>query len=511
MKNFNALIILDGYGKGTECDSNAAYIANTPTLDKLMATCPTTYISASGLAVGLPDGQMGNSEVGHLNIGAGRVVYQELTRITKAIEDGDFFKNPVLVEAMENAKNNNTALHLMGLVSDGGVHSHMDHLFALVKMADSYGLKRVYIHAFMDGRDVPPTSGKSFIEELETELIKIGTGEIATVIGRYYGMDRDNRWERVQRAYDAVVKGAGLSVNGAVQAMSESYDRGETDEFVQPSVVMKDGAPTGKIAADDSVIFFNFRPDRARELTRALTEPDFDGFERAYFPLYYVTMTQYDATFSHVHVAYTPQTLDNTLGEYLAKNGLKQFRIAETEKYAHVTFFFNGGVEVPNEGEDRFLIPSPKVATYDLQPEMSAYEVADKAAKAITSGEYDVMILNFANPDMVGHTGIIEAAVKAVEAVDTALEKVLAAIEKVGGNALITADHGNCEMMIDLEKGGVFTAHTTNAVPLILFGEKYKNAKLQDDGILADLSPTLLSMIGLSQPAEMTGHTLIEQ
>ena len=509
-EKFTALMILDGFGIRTEEDGNAVLLGNTPNIDALMREYPTTSIGASGEAVGLPDGQMGNSEVGHLNIGAGRIVYQELTRITKSIKDGDFFTNEALTGATAYVKQHNSALHLMGLVSDGGVHSHMDHLCALVELAKRQGLTNIYIHCFMDGRDVPPDSGKGYIEELESRLDKIGAGEIATVSGRYYAMDRDNRWEREEKAYDAIVYGKGETALNAVSAMQQSYDAGVVDEFVVPTVILKEGAPVAKLKAHDAVIFFNFRPDRARQLTRALTEPDFDGFKREYFETYFVTMTQYDKTFSHVHVAFKPEVLKNTLGEYLAKCGKKQFRIAETEKYAHVTFFFNGGVEQPNEGEDRFLIPSPKVATYDLQPEMSAYEVADKAVEEIKSGKYDFMILNFANPDMVGHTGVLEAAEAAVQAVDTCVGKVVEAIRQVGGEVLITADHGNAEMMIDPKSGGPFTAHTTDPVPLILVSDIRKNVTLEEGGILADLAPTLLELAGLEKPIEMTGHSLIK-
>lgn len=509
MKKFTALMILDGFGERSEREGNAVQLANTPNIDALKKEYPCTYIGASGLSVGLPDGQMGNSEVGHLNIGAGRIVYQELTRITKAISDGDFFNNEAFCGAVENVKKNGSALHLLGLLSDGGVHSHIDHLEALVKLAAQNGLEKVYIHCFMDGRDVPPDSGKAYMEDLCARLERIGTGRVATVSGRYYAMDRDNRWERVSKAYAAMVKGEGEQNTCPVAAMEQSYANGVLDEFVLPTVIMENGCPVGRIQGGDSVIFFNFRPDRAREITRALTEPDFDGFERAYFPLYYVTMTQYDATFSHVQVAFKPQSLKNTLGEYVAKQGLKQFRIAETEKYAHVTFFFNGGVEAPNEGEDRILIPSPKVATYDLQPEMSAYEVAEKAAQLIRSQEYDLMILNFANPDMVGHTGVLEAAVKAVEAVDTCVGKVVEAIQEVGGEVIITADHGNAEMMTDPQTGNPFTAHTTNVVPCILVSKRHQQSKLREGGILADLAPTLLELMGVEQPEEMTGKSLI--
>lgn len=508
-KKLTALMILDGFGCRQSSEGNAVKLGGTPNIDKLMAEFPHTTIGASGESVGLPDGQMGNSEVGHLNIGAGRIVYQELTRITKAVNECSLFRNEVLLEAMANAKKNDAALHLMGLVSDGGVHSHIDHLVALVEMAKREGLTKIYIHCFMDGRDVPPDSGKGYIEQLSEKLAKLGVGEIATVSGRYYAMDRDNRWEREQKAWDAIVNGKGETAPDAVTAMQQSYDANTMDEFVLPTVIMKNGEPTAMIKANDSVIFFNFRPDRARQLTRAFTQDDFDGFKRERFPLFFVTMTQYDKTFKNVHVAFKPQTLKNTLGEYLAKNGKTQFRIAETEKYAHVTFFFNGGVEQPNEGEDRYLIPSPKVATYDLKPEMSAYEVADKAVEQIKSGKYDVMILNFANSDMVGHTGVLEAAEKAVHAVDECTGKVVAAIREMGGEVLITADHGNAEMMIDPETGGPFTAHTTSPVPLILVSDKRKGEKLRDDGILADLAPTMLELMGLPQPEEMDGKSMI--
>ena len=510
-KKITALIILDGFGERAEADGNAVLAAKTPNIDALKKQYPWTTFGASGLSVGLPDGQMGNSEVGHLNIGAGRIVYQELTRITKAIGDGDFFEKKEFLDAISNAKQKGAALHLMGLLSDGGVHSHIDHLFALVELAKRQGMEKVFIHCFMDGRDVPPESGKGYMQQLCAKLDELGVGKVATVMGRYYAMDRDNRWERVQKAYEAMVEGKGEQNDCPVAAMQASYDAGVTDEFVLPTVIVQDGAPVAKISQGDSVIFFNFRPDRAREITRTFVDPEFTGFAREYFPVYYVCMTQYDKTFPNVHVAYRPQVLNNTLGEYLAKNGKKQFRIAETEKYAHVTFFFNGGVEQPNEGEDRFLIPSPKVATYDLQPEMSAYGVAEKACEMIRSGEYDVMILNFANPDMVGHTGVMEAAVKACEAVDECLGKVIEAILEVGGEAIVTADHGNSEMMIDPKTKGPFTAHTTNPVPCILVSDSHKGAKLREGGILADLAPTLLQLMGLPKPEEMEGTSLIAQ
>ncbi len=511
-KPITALIILDGFGCSIEKDFNAIKADGAANISRLWHEYPHVQIAASGMDVGLPDGQMGNSEVGHLNIGAGRIVYQELTRITKAISDGDFFTNEAFLGAVENCKKNGTALHLMGLLSDGGVHSHNTHLYALVRLAKDAGLDKVYVHCFMDGRDTPPSSGKGYVEELQRELDNIGVGKIATVMGRYYAMDRDNRYERVEKAYDALVYGEGVTANSGVEAMQQSYDKGETDEFVLPTVVLENGAPVGKISPDDSVIFFNFRPDRAREITRTLVFDDFDVFPRknGFFPLYYVCMTQYDKTFgARVHVAYQPESLSNTFGAYLSEKGLTQLRIAETEKYAHVTFFFNGGVEAPNPGEDRALIASPKVATYDLKPEMSAYEVADEAVKRIESGKYDVMILNFANPDMVGHTGVMAAATAAVHAVDTCAEKVVEAILKTGGRCIITADHGNCEKMWDEAENAPFTAHTTNPVPCILVDNERKNATLREGGRLSDLAPTMLGLLGLPVPKEMTGKTLI--
>lgn len=506
---FTALIIMDGFGERKDSEGNAVKLAGTPHISALEAEYPTTFIGASGMSVGLPDGQMGNSEVGHLNIGAGRIVYQELTRITKAIQDGDFFQVKEFNDAIDNCLKNGTDLHLFGLLSDGGVHSHNEHLYALVELAKKRGLDRVYIHCFMDGRDVPPDSGKGYMEQLEAKLQEIGVGKIATVSGRYYAMDRDNRWERVQKAYDAIAKSEGEFNESAVAAMQASYDAGVMDEFVLPTVITQNGQPVARVKKDDSIIFFNFRPDRAREITRTFIDPEFSGFAREYFPVYFVSMTQYDKTFENIHVAYKPQTLENTLGEYLSKNGVKQFRIAETEKYAHVTFFFNGGVEQPNPGEDRVLIPSPKVATYDLQPEMSAYEVTEKAVERIKSGEYGVMILNFANPDMVGHTGVLEAAEKAVRTVDECVGKVVDAILSVGGQVIITADHGNSELMIDPTTGGPFTAHTTNPVPFILVGKDWKGAKLREDGILADIAPTMLDMMDLPKPKEMEGTSMI--
>ena len=505
MKQPLALIILDGFGCREETKGNAIAAARTPHLDHLMACCPHTRIGASGMDVGLPDGQMGNSEVGHTNIGAGRIVYQELTRITKSFDEGEALGNPALTAAMENARRPGQALHLMGLLSDGGVHSHIRHLYGLMEMARRFAVERVYLHCFMDGRDVPPTSGIEFIAALQQKIKELGLGQIATVSGRYYAMDRDNRWERVKLAYDAIVNGEGNKDPDPVAVMQKSYDAGVTDEFIVPTVVTEGAG----IKAGDSVIFFNFRPDRARELTRTLVDPDFAGFERekGFFPLTYICMTQYDATMPNVEVAYRPESLTNTLGEYLSRLGKTQLRIAETEKYAHVTFFFNGGVEAPYEGEDRVLIPSPKVATYDLQPEMSAYAVTDEAVRRIESGRYDVIILNYANCDMVGHTGVFEAAVKAVEAVDTCLGRLLAALEKAGGRAFLTADHGNADQMAD-ENGAPFTAHTTNPVPFVAIG--FGDVTLRSGGRLADIAPTMLQAMGLPQPEEMTGRSLLE-
>ncbi len=504
MKKPLALIILDGFGHNPADYGNAIHTAKTPNLDRLMESCPHTLIGASGMDVGLPEGQMGNSEVGHTNIGAGRVVYQELTRITKAIDDGDFFQNEALCGAMENCKKNGSSLHLMGLLSDGGVHSHNRHLYGLLEMAKKAGLEKVYVHCFMDGRDVPPSSGKAFVEELMAKMKEIGVGKIATVMGRYYAMDRDNRWERVEKAYAAMVYGEGETAECPVCAMEKSYEAQVTDEFVVPTVCDKEG----RIAPNDSVVFFNFRPDRAREITRTLVDPAFEGFPRknGFFPLYYVCMTQYDAKMPNVHTAFRPQSLANTFGAYISDKGLTQLRIAETEKYAHVTFFFNGGVEAPCENEDRALIASPKVATYDLKPEMSAYEVTDELLKRLDSGKYDVIILNFANCDMVGHTGVFDAAVAAVEAVDSCLGKVVDKILSMGGKALITADHGNADQMYEPD-GSPFTAHTTNPVPLILVGDKEHT--LKGNGRLADLAPTMLEMLGLPQPAEMDGKSLL--
>ncbi len=497
-------MILDGFGIGKHDNTNAIFNAKKPNIDKLFSSNPITRIGASGMDVGLPDGQMGNSEVGHTNIGAGRIVYQELTRITKTINEDKLKDNEAIVGAMDSALKNGTALHLMGLLSSGGVHSHNTHLYGILKLAKQKGLDKVYIHAFLDGRDVPPSSAAEFVEECMKETEKIGVGKIATVMGRYYAMDRDNRWDRVEKAYAAMVYGEGVEADCPVCAIKNSYAQEVTDEFVVPAVI-KGGAT---IKPNDSVIFYNFRPDRAREITRALVDPDFKGFERknGFFPLNYVCMTQYDATMPNVEVAFKPQTLENTLGEYISNLGMEQLRIAETEKYAHVTFFFNGGVEKQYPGEDRILVKSPAVATYDLQPEMSAYEVTEKLVPAIKSGKYDMIILNFANCDMVGHTGVFEAAVKAVEAVDTCVGKVIDAVKETGGVALITADHGNADKMID-DDGEPFTAHTTNPVPFCVVGY---DCELRDGGRLADIAPTMLQIMNLPQPEEMDGKSLIK-
>lgn len=507
-KKLITLCILDGYGINKRSEGNAVAAAKTPHLDELFAKWPTARLNASGLDVGLPEGQMGNSEVGHTNIGAGRIVYQELTRITKSISDGDFFTNEALSGAVDNCLEKGTSLHLLGLLSNGGVHSHNEHLYGILTLAKNKGLKDVYVHCFLDGRDVPPDSGKRFVEELENKITEIGVGKIATVMGRYYAMDRDNRWERVSQAYEAMVLGKGMTSVSAASAVEESYARDELDEFVKPTVILKNDLPTATVSENDSVIFFNFRPDRAREITRVFVDQDFTGFKRAkgFFNTYYVCFTQYDVTMPNVKVAFKPTSLENTFGEYISRLGYKQLRIAETEKYAHVTFFFNGGVEKEYEGEDRALINSPKVATYDLQPEMSAYEVADEAVKRIDSKKYDVIIMNFANCDMVGHTGVMHAAVKAVEAVDACVGKVCDAVRRQGGLVLITADHGNSEQMIDYSTGGAFTAHTTNLVPLIGVGLESK----LESGRLADLAPTMLDLLGEKIPHEMTGKSLIK-
>lgn len=509
MKKPYLLMILDGWGLAPPSETNATSIAKTPNMDAFIKKYPHGQLNASGLFVGLPEGQMGNSEVGHLNIGSGRVVYQELTKINKAIFEKSFFLNEELNRAIDHAKNQGTSLHLMGLLSDGGVHSHIHHLFAILELCKEKGLDKVYVHAFLDGRDVSPTSGKDFLVELQEKMKELGVGEIATVMGRYYAMDRDNRWERVEHAYNAITKGVGLPIEDPVKAVEDSYARDVTDEFVPAMVVQKEGNPVAILGNNDAVLFFNFRPDRGRELTRALIEDNFDGFERIerIYP-YYVTMTEYDKTFERVHIAYKPETFDNTLGAVVSAAGKTQLRIAETEKYPHVTFFFNGGQEVKFPGEDRILVHSPKVATYDLQPAMSAFEVKDKVVEAILSQKYDLIILNFANSDMVGHTGVIPAAVQAVETVDTCMGEVVEAIEKVGGEALITADHGNSEKMAD-ENGDVFTAHTTNPVPLIYVGDR--DITFREEGALCDLAPTLLELMNMEKPVEMTGYSLIER
>ena len=501
-KKVTMLMILDGFGKNPSNEGNAVANAKKPNIDKLMLTCPTAEVYASGPSVGLPEGQMGNSEVGHTNIGAGRIVYQELTRITKSIEDGDFFSIKEFADAIENCKKNNSKLHIMGLLSDGGVHSHERHLYGLLELAKRKDFENVYVHCFLDGRDTLPASGEGYIQKLEEKMKEKGIGKIATLSGRFYAMDRDKRWERVKKCYDALVNAEGEKYTSAIEAIESSYQKEVFDEFVEPAVI-GNGA---KIEDGDSVIFYNFRPDRAREITRALVDPEFDGFEAEKMNLYFVTMTDYDSTMPNVHVAFKPEDLKNTYGEYVSNKGLTQLRIAETEKYAHVTFFFNGGVEEPFKGEDRILVPSPKVETYDMKPEMSAYEVTDKVVEAINSEKYDTIILNFANPDMVGHTGNLEAAEKAIEAVDECVGKIIDALNKHNGVALITADHGNAEQMIDYKTGEPFTSHTTNPVPLILYG--MEDVKIKD-GKLADLAPTMLDIMNLEKPKEMTGESLL--
>ena len=508
-KKPTVLMILDGYGLNDRVEGNAIKQANTPVMDKLMAEYPYVKGLASGMAVGLPEGQMGNSEVGHLNMGAGRIVYQELTRITKEIQDGDFFKNEALLHAVKNAKENGSALHLFGLLSDGGVHSHITHLFGLLELAKKEGLEKVYVHCFLDGRDTPPQSGKGYVQELTDKLAELGVGKIATVMGRYYAMDRDNRWDRVERAYNAITKGLGVSAESGVAAVQNSYNNGKNDEFVEPAVVMENGKPVATVQDGDSVIFFNFRPDRAREITRAFCCDDFDGFAREKrIQTTYVCFTDYDETIPNKEVAFHKVAITNTFGEFLAAHGLKQARIAETEKYAHVTFFFNGGVEEPNEGEDRILVKSPKVATYDLKPEMSAPEVCEKLVGAIKSQKYDVIIINFANPDMVGHTGVQKAAIQAIEVVDGCVGKAVDAIKVVNGQLFICADHGNAEQLIDYETGEPFTAHTTNPVPFILVNAD-PSYTLREGGCLADIAPTLIELMGMEQPKEMTGKSLL--
>ena len=508
-KKLTMLMILDGFGENPKKEGNAVKLAKTPNIDRLMKEYPNTKIAASGLAVGLPEGQMGNSEVGHTNIGAGRIVYQELTRITKSIENGDFFSNEELVKAMENCKKNNSKLHILGLVSDGGVHSHIRHLFGLLEMAKRRDIEEVYVHCFLDGRDTPPASAESYIQELEEKMRKKGVGKIATVAGRFYGMDRDKRWIRIQKAYNAIVFGEGNKSSQVINAIESSYQKEVFDEFVEPTVITNGEKPVATIEDGDSVIFFNFRPDRAREITRAIVDKEFKEFETKKMNTYFVCFTNYDETMPNVHIAFKKEMIKNTLGEIVSKNGGKQLRIAETEKYAHVTFFFNGGEEKQYEGEDRILVPSPKVETYDMKPEMSAYEVTQKVVEAINSEKYNCIILNYANPDMVGHTGSLSAAIKAVEAVDECVGKVITAIESQKANLIITADHGNAEQMIDYKTGEPHTAHTTNLVPLILISER-ENVKLRE-GKLADIAPTLLELMGLEKPKEMTGESLIEK
>jgi 2,3-bisphosphoglycerate-independent phosphoglycerate mutase len=508
-KKPTVLMILDGYGLNNKMEGNAVKEAKTPVMDKLMAEYPFVEGFASGMSVGLPEGQMGNSEVGHLNMGAGRIVYQELTRITKEIQDGDFFQNEALLKAVRSAKEKGTALHLYGLLSDGGVHSHITHVFGLLELAKREGLEKVYVHCFLDGRDTPPESGKGYVQQLTDKMAELGVGEIATVMGRYYAMDRDNRWERVERAYKAITKGIGVQAASGAEAVQHSYDEGKTDEFVEPAVIVKDGKPTAVVEDGDSIIFFNFRPDRAREITRAFCCDDFDGFEREKrLDVVYVCFTDYDATIPHKEVAFHKVEITNTFGEFLAANHLTQARIAETEKYAHVTFFFNGGVEEPNPGEDRILVKSPKVPTYDMQPEMSAPEVCTKLVEAIKSEQYDVIIINFANPDMVGHTGVENAAIHAVEAVDECVGKAVEAIKEVNGQMFICADHGNAEQLVDYETGAPFTAHTTNPVPFILVNAD-PSYTLREGGCLADIAPTLIELMGMTQPKEMTGKSLL--
>ena len=508
-KKPTVLMILDGYGLNDRHDGNAVYEAKTPVMDGLMKDYPFVKGNASGLAVGLPDGQMGNSEVGHMNMGAGRIVYQELTRITKEIQDGDFFKNEALLSAMKNAKDNDSAIHFMGLLSDGGVHSHNTHLYGLLEMAKREGLKKVYVHCFLDGRDTPPASGKEFVEQLEAKMKEIGVGEIGVISGRYYAMDRDNNWDRVQKAYDSLTKGEGVQAEDAVKAMEDSYAKDVTDEFVLPTVITENGKPVSVVKENDSVIFFNFRPDRAREMTRAFCDDKFTGFDRPFIKTTFVCFKDYDETIPNKLIAFEKEHIVNTFGEYLAKCGKTQLRLAETEKYAHVTFFFNGGVEEPNVDEARLLVNSPKdVATYDLKPEMSAPEVGMDLVEAIKSDKYDVIVINFANPDMVGHTGVIPAAIKAVERVDGLVGDAVQAVKDMDGVLFICADHGNAEKMIDYETGEPHTAHTTNPVPFILVNADPKYT-LREGGCLADIAPTLLQIMGLEQPKEMTGKSLL--
>ncbi|MBQ4293926.1 MAG: 2,3-bisphosphoglycerate-independent phosphoglycerate mutase [Lachnospiraceae bacterium] len=508
-KRPTVLMVLDGFGINERTDGNAIAMAKKPNLDKLFSENPCVKGYATGLAVGLPDGQMGNSEVGHMNMGAGRIVYQELTRISKEIEDGEFFKNEVLLEGIESAKKSGGDVHIYGLLGPGGVHSHQTHLYGLLELCKRESFDRVYVHTYLDGRDTPPSSAKGFMEELVAEMKKIGVGTVASVHGRYYAMDRDNRWDRIEKSYVALTKGEGVKETDPVEALTHSYENGVTDEFVLPTVIEKDGKPTALIKDGDTIIFFNFRPDRAREITKTFCLDELDGFDRGpRKKVHYICFTDYDVTIPNKEVAFKKVELKNTFGEWLGAQGLKQARIAETEKYAHVTFFFNGGVEEPNPGEDRILVKSPKVATYDLQPEMSAPEVCDKLCEAIRSGKYDVIIINFANPDMVGHTGVIPAAVKAIEAVDECVGKAIAAIDEVGGQMFLCADHGNADQMVDYETGLPHTAHTTNPVPFVIYN--YDPAyTLKEGGRLCDIVPTLIDMMGMEKPAEMTGESLL--
>lgn len=508
-KKLVMLAILDGWGINENDEGNAVRIAKTPNLDAIMKQYPNTKVKTSGLDVGLPEGQMGNSEVGHTNIGAGRIVYQELTRITKSIQDGDFFEKKEFLDAIKYCKKQNSDLHLYGLLSDGGVHSHNTHLYALLELCKREDFKDVFIHCFLDGRDTPPASGESYIAELEEKIEEIGVGKIASIMGRYYAMDRDKRWDRVELAYKALANGEGLTAYSAIDAIESAYQREEFDEFVKPTVILENEKPVATIKQNDSVIFFNFRPDRAREITRVFVDKNFDGFEKKFLYVNYVCMTQYDESIPNVEIAFKPDKIENTFGEYISKLGYTQLRIAETEKYAHVTFFFNGGNEIEYEGENRILVNSPKVATYDMKPDMSAYEVTDKVVDVIRKRLNDVIILNFANCDMVGHTGVLEAAVKAVETVDECIGKIVDEINRQNGVLLITADHGNAEQMVDYSTGDPFTAHTTNEVPLIAVGLE-ENAKLRE-GRLADLAPTMLDIMGLDKPVEMTGESLIEK
>ena len=510
MKKPTVLLILDGYGLNEKEEGNAIKQAKTPVMDRLMKEYPFVQGSASGMSVGLPDGQMGNSEVGHLNMGAGRIVYQELTRITKEIEEGTFFENEALVKAMENVKKNDSALHFYGLLSDGGVHSHNTHMYGVLEMAKRFGIEKVYFHAFLDGRDTPPASAADYMQQMVDKMAEIGVGEVASVSGRYYAMDRDTNWDRTEKAYIALTKGEGVKATDPVQAIKDSYAQDVTDEFMLPTVIEKDGKPVATIQDNDSVVFCNFRPDRARQITRAFCADDFDGFKREKkLDLVYVCFTEYDVTIPNTDIAFKKEEIVNTFGEWIANNGMKQARIAETEKYAHVTFFFNGGIEEPNKNEDRVLVDSPKyVPTYDKKPRMSVYTVCDELSKAIVDGDYDVIICNFANPDMVGHTGVLPAAIKAIEAIDECVGEVVNFVEQVGGQMFITADHGNAEQLIDYETGEPHTAHTTNPVPFILVNAD-PGVKLAEGGVLADIVPTMIDMMGMEQPKEMTGHSLL--